>query len=89
MEEIKGYPVCESDGDVTLTPKRCPFCGGYVNINMFKYAKECYLCCSQCGTEQPIYHSIEEAIEAWNKRVNDDTECLKLSTELQKNICGL
>lgn len=54
--------------------KNCPFCGGKAitrrrspdHIMRNKY----FICCSECKNKTGYYDSEEEAIKAWNKRIN-------------------
>ena len=66
--------------------KPCPFCGGYPHIYMKTesdyYAfgklstreKLYHVRCSQCGGTSGEYLYKEYAIEAWNRRLKDETE---------------
>lgn len=46
--------------------KPCPFCDG----NAILYAAGIpYVRCDDCGTQTTAYHTPEEAIAAWNRRV--------------------
>lgn len=47
-------------------PLPCPFCGSE-NIEVSETAY--YVECNDCGVETRCYHTIEEALEAWNRRV--------------------
>ena len=54
--------------------KRCPFCGS-MNINIIK--RKCYtyvyykIGCNECAINTASYETEQEAINFWNKRVND------------------
>lgn len=60
--------------------KTCPFCGGMALINDDPYAvedtEERYwafnIVCSKCCAASGLHASIEMAIEAWNRRVDND-----------------
>lgn len=54
--------------------KRCPFCGGEVDIVRATTHKAFWVKCQnvECGVESPAECSEEEAIAAWNHRVYDD-----------------
>ena len=55
--------------------KKCPFCGGEAEVNYYKSAEswyaECALSKGACATIPCTYPypTKEEAIEAWNRRV--------------------
>lgn len=46
--------------------KRCPFCGGEAKIEGYKIF---WATCKECTTETKVFDTKEEAIEAWNRRV--------------------
>ena len=53
--------------------KPCPFCGGeayvWLNLETDNYDVECL----ECGCDfQQHYGCVDEAIEAWNRRVDND-----------------
>lgn len=52
--------------------KPCPFCGGKARVKCSikedLWGVACYKC--ECCTK--VFFSEEEAVEAWNRRVNDD-----------------
>lgn len=48
--------------------KPCPFCGG----EAYFYEFERCIGCLNCGVETVSYHTEEEAIEAWNRRIEDE-----------------
>lgn len=53
--------------------KPCPFCGGEARVNAYgfnQYSVECKI----CWAETPRKSGIENAIEAWNRRV-DNGKC--------------
>lgn len=62
--------------------KKCPFCGGEEPVTVIirkgkdgwrdRYAVLCDYDYGGCGAESGWYHYEEEAIEAWNRRTNDD-----------------
>ena len=62
--------------------KKCPFCGGEGTVIIRKgkdgwrdrYAVLCDYNYGGCGAESGWYHYEEEAIEAWNRRFNNDRE---------------
>ena len=55
----------------------CPFCGSEPTIRIFKgkngwrdrYAVLCRYDADGCGSESGLYHSMDEAIDAWNRRI--------------------
>lgn len=50
--------------------KPCPFCGckliHEMGLSKFHY----YMLCDNCRTTSGNYETIEQAIEAWNRRTN-------------------
>lgn len=53
--------------------KPCPFCGcEFINVMKIKgdgfRACGYFLECPECEIETPIYDTLEEAIEKWNRR---------------------
>ena len=53
--------------------KPCPFCGGEAETYPY-YFNEWYIGCSECSCDLGVFDTKEEAIEAWNKRVNEVKE---------------
>lgn len=52
--------------------KFCPFCKGSAKINKSNIYKNIYsVSCTICGAETTTYDTEDEAINAWNKRVNE------------------
>lgn len=67
--------------------KQCPFCGGAAMVIYAPFDDTIYVCCETCtamvgrfrkrvSSQRGIEHFVdkEKAIEAWNRRVNDDAE---------------
>ena len=55
--------------------KHCPFCGGTagaIGDGAFDEDNYFWVKCWECGAETSTYESVEEAKEAWNRRVNDE-----------------
>lgn len=53
--------------------KPCPFCGSRkIEINRIDGTREYYLTCEECGIEQPLYPTADEAVGAWNRRADCD-----------------
>lgn len=57
--------------------KPCPFCGGEAEVSYgytfgaeYQYQPNCTKCYCSLG----IYDSEEEAIEAWNRRTDNETD---------------
>ena len=48
--------------------KPCPFCGS-VNLSVLDYESRHRVECPFCGTRTGNYNSEQDAIEAWNRRV--------------------
>ena len=54
--------------------KPCPFCGGEAIVNLL-LGKYCITCTGCMGGIFPAsWQTREEAIEAWNRRANDDDD---------------
>ena len=57
--------------------RKCPFCGGEAGIykRVLDWVTWDYkVKCSKCHCETDIYDTKQEVIEAWNKRVYDETD---------------
>ena len=62
--------------------KPCPFCGGEVeetggSCNYKKHVMTLFVACRKCGTKYQFEAGFKEnpygeAVEAWNRRVNND-----------------
>lgn len=52
--------------------KPCPFCGGEAKLYKAK-SWEIFVECTSCHTDSAIFYDVEKAIEAWNRRT--DNEC--------------
>jgi Lar family restriction alleviation protein len=55
--------------DLIVALKPCPFCGGYAVVAPVTDGDECYVVCTECYTASDHYPDYEEAVKAWNKRV--------------------
>jgi Lar family restriction alleviation protein len=66
-------PQCDGSGVINDNElKSCPFCGGEAEIhNLVKIDinDRCWIECKECGISTKIYDGEQEAIEAWNRRV--------------------
>ena len=51
--------------------KPCPFCGGEANVEE-AYMNIFVVACSGCSVITAIYNNAEKAIEAWNRRVEQN-----------------
>lgn len=51
--------------------KKCPFCGNG-NIYVIDEIDWFYASCYECGAEGPTKDTYKEAINTWNKRINND-----------------
>lgn len=51
--------------------KPCPFCGGEAHIRQNGNRVFPWVVCSDCIASTRVYDSVEEAIEAWNRRAGD------------------
>ena len=59
--------------------KPCPFCGSSNVTLEVEYGSDCgygfgghTVICNNCGVQTIYYETKEEAIEAWNKRADDE-----------------
>ena len=50
--------------------KPCPFCGG--KANAFICGRIFVVECESCGTSSDGFDSKKEAVEAWNRRADDN-----------------
>lgn len=56
--------------------KKCPFCGGEAKVEYFKSINNVEIVaaevmCTKCRASSGTYRTKEEAIEAWNRRVEE------------------
>lgn len=57
--------------------KPCPFCGGKADIYEPDVDIETHLVyCTKCQAETQLFAKREEAIEAWNRRADEQTKPL-------------
>ncbi len=49
--------------------KPCPFCGGEAGLFAYKTFVDCAVRCKSCYNGTDEYRNKEDAIEAWNRRV--------------------
>lgn len=54
--------------------KPCPFCGGKPVIYKSMPGRKAWIVCSGCGATSSYSYSEKTAIEAWNKRINNDND---------------
>ena len=52
--------------------KPCPFCGGEAEVR--GTYRTIYVCCLWCGAESGEYSDVGQAIRAWNRRVEWESE---------------
>lgn len=65
--------------------KPCPFCGGKARLDRYEHFYR--VLCTDCPASTEWLYSEQEAIEAWNRRVNecDREEMLALAEEIDAN----
>lgn len=52
--------------------KKCPFCGGEAKIyKLFDYVSKYRVECMNCDMCSPNQNKSEEAMKAWNRRVEE------------------
>lgn len=52
--------------------KPCPFCGSEDLIVLKKRNTPKWMQCANCLSSTGTYNTVEEVIEAWNRRVSDE-----------------
>ena len=55
--------------------KPCPFCGGkavYSSITFLHGDDQCHVECEKCGFTTENFKTRYDAIDAWNRRANDE-----------------
>lgn len=54
--------------------KPCPFCGGVdVKVHIPYFTDDCYMVqCYGCNCNTAIYMTVNQAIEAWNRRAENE-----------------
>ena len=61
--------------------KKCPFCGGIAIIRRRNpdhiMREKCFVCCVDCKGKTKYYDTENEAIEAWNYRVEQTSEVVE------------
>lgn len=71
MTDEKSTKVNKSQFDFL---KPCPFCGSdniFVDEFWERYDEPYFVTCNGCGANGPYTRKKEEAIELWNRRVNE------------------
>ena len=54
--------------------RQCPFCGGVSTLHSIDCCKTVYAVCMNCGIHTVEYSEPEKAIEAWNRRVDNEID---------------
>ena len=54
--------------------KPCPFCGGEAYLYLYCEGVDHSVGCSKCYFHRDEFNSDNEAIEAWNKRIEPEKE---------------
>lgn len=52
------------------TLKDCPFCGGAASVE-FSLKIDPHVQCGSCLAKAYYYENIEEAVQAWNRRIDE------------------
>ena len=53
--------------------KPCPFCGGDAELEHdTTFTNRFYVKCRECAESTYGFHTLDEAIDAWNSEVNDE-----------------
>lgn len=52
--------------------KPCPFCGGFAGAIKDIYGTHYMIHCNNCDAKTKPFMQEEKAVEAWNRRVNDE-----------------
>lgn len=66
-----GAKMDEEENKMSAELKPCPFCGGEAEQG-YKPNHSYIVYCPNCGIGTGYKNTEEQAIEAWNRRVNDD-----------------
>ena len=70
--------------------KNCPFCGGEARKLCDLIEEIYFVMCLECRTESRAYDSLEEAIEAWNRREPIDKIVEQLEDcKIKKYVSGI
>ena len=48
--------------------KPCPFCGSEATIWLSPDRRTLFVQCDECLTKSDLFRSIDEAVQAWNRR---------------------
>lgn len=54
--------------------KPCPFCGSTNAIERETVTYQWVCLCDNCGASTAVYDEKDEAIEAWNRRVENEVD---------------
>lgn len=49
--------------------KACPFCAGVAAVNTLNIGESYHSVCMKCGVKTAEYDTPEEAINKWNRRI--------------------
>lgn len=52
--------------------KPCPFCGGVGTLHSLDMCETLYAVCMKCGARTRLFDTGKEAIENWNRRLENE-----------------
>lgn len=70
--DINGYLKQGEKMSKLFKLKSCPFCGGFAGVIKDTYDTHYMIHCNNCDAKTKTFMQEEKAVEAWNRRVNDE-----------------